>query len=332
MIRHRRLFTLTLFLATACLDGSVQWAMALDDDASPAAGVAGLLATHDRALLADLKAYIGASPDAADVEQAYLVLFEKSIENDWFLDNEAQARLYLDRTPDGPVAPLARIVATMARAEAGEFDRAFEDYTQLMAGLGQPDQEEFAANFAESLAQKAASAGEVAIARQVLQALGRRFEASPTLRQRVDDQLTRLERVDRPAPTLIARDLKGKEFRLSDLRGQYVLVDFWATWSAPSLVDLPELLRAYAAHHGRGFEIVSISLDETVRPLAEFVESRRIPWVQIHNATSGGDPVGAFGISSIPSSFLIDPEGMVIRLDPSAKQLDQLLTELLKAE
>lgn len=295
-------------------------------------GVSALLAAHDRALLSELRTYIRDHADAADVEQAYLVLFEKAIENDWFVENEAEARAYLSTRPDGPVAPMARIVGTMARAGAGRFDEAFQDYEALLSGLGEPDQEEFATNFAESLARKAIAANAMDVARQVYATLGRTFPDSPTLRQRIDDERHRLDRVGKPAPPLIVRDLQGRELRLSDLRGRYVLVDFWATWCSPWLEDLPNLARAYEAHQADGFEIVGVSLDESVRPVAEFLATRRIAWRQLHNGTCGGDPVAAFGISSIPSSFLIGPDGTILRLDPRASDLDVILKGLKESK
>ena len=81
-----------------------------------AQGVAGLIQASDRMLVANLRAYVAAKPMADDLEQAYMVIFERAIENDWYLENEELARRYLKEQPEGPVAPLARIVGTMARA------------------------------------------------------------------------------------------------------------------------------------------------------------------------------------------------------------------------
>jgi len=292
-------------------------------------GVASLVEAHDRSLLADLKEYIRAKPEAADLDQAYLIVFEKAIENDWFVENEEQARRYLETQPDGAVAPMARIVSTMARADASEFDQALADYEALLGGLGQPEQEEFAANFADSLARKAIATGRVDVARRVFEGLSRRYGDSPTLRQRVEDEIRRLDRVGKPAPELIVRDLAGDTLRLSDLRGKVVLVDFWATWCAPCLEQLPAMSAAYEKFRSRGFEIVGVSLDETVQPLADFLRQREIPWKQVHGATSGGDPVAAFGITSIPASFLVAPDGTIVRLDPRGADLEGLLEELV---
>ena len=114
--------------------------------------VAELQDKHDRALIRDLETYIDEHPKADDVEQAYMLLFNKAIEHDWFAEHEAIATRYLAEQPDGPIQSLARIVATMARAQAGQFAEALGRYKELMRGLGKDDQEEFAANFADTLA------------------------------------------------------------------------------------------------------------------------------------------------------------------------------------
>ncbi len=85
--------------------------------------VSEIQATHDRALIRDLVAYLGKTPKPDDIDQAYLTLFNKVIEHDWFVDNEAIARSYLKEYPDGPVRPLAQIIATMGRARRGRSAR-----------------------------------------------------------------------------------------------------------------------------------------------------------------------------------------------------------------
>jgi peroxiredoxin len=297
---------------------------------SKPSGVSALQDKHDRALLHDLKTYIDEHPKAEDLEQAYMLLFNKAIEHDWFAENEAPAARYLTDQPDGPVQSLARIVSTMSRAQAGRYAEALARYKELMRGLGKEDQEEFAANFADTLAGAATTAGEYAIAQQVYEILLERYGESPTLRQKIRDDLSRLDKVNKPAPGLSVKDVKGEQFRLADLKGKYVLVDFWATWCAPCVAELPKVQAAYAKYHGRGFEVVGVSLDETKTALLDFVKSRNIPWRQIHNASSGGDFVEAFGVNSIPATFLIDPEGTIIRLELRGPALDQTLAKLIK--
>jgi peroxiredoxin len=294
--------------------------------------VAELQATHDRSLMKDLSEYIRLNPKADDLDQAYMVLFSKAIDHDWFADTDAIARRYLDEQLEGAVRPLAHIVTTMARAQAGHFTEAHASFLALLKGLDKPDQEEFAVNFADALAIAATTAGDYPVARRVYEALLAQFPESPTLRQKVLDDLARLDRVGKPAPRFEVRDLSGRPVRLDRLRGKYVLVDFWATWCAPCVSELPNLLTAYSKYHDSGFEVVAVSLDETPEPVIDFVKARKLPWPQVHNATSGGDMVEAFGVSNIPASFLIDPNGTIVRIELRGPALEQALTKAMQAK
>ncbi len=199
-----------------------------------------------------------------------------------------------------------------------------------MKGLGKEQEEEFAANFADNLATSAISAGEFDVARDVYVELLKKFGDDPKLRAKVKDDLARIALVGKPAPLVAVKRVSGEVFRLTDLKGKYVLVDFWATWCAPCLADLPQLQAAYAKYHAKGFEIVSISLDETTAPLTEFLKTHKMPWTQIHNTTSGGDVVESFGVNTIPATFLIGPDGTILRLEVRGAALDKVLSQVMK--
>jgi peroxiredoxin len=293
--------------------------------------VSEIQSAHDRALIRDLMAYLAKNPKADDFEQAYMKVFDKIIEHDWFAENEAVARKYLAEHPEGPVRSLAQIVTTMARAQSGRYAEALASFNALMSGLGGSDQEEFASNFADTLATAAMAAGEHDVARKVYQSLLKKFGGeSPNLGQKVKDELARLDRIGKRAPSVAVNDLDGSLLRLDDLRGKYVLVDFWATWCAPCVVELPRLQTAYARYHAKGLEIVAVSLDEAKSAVVDFAKARKIPWKQVHNATAGGDLVEAFGVRSIPATFLISPEGTIIRLELRGQALDKALEALIK--
>jgi peroxiredoxin len=293
--------------------------------------VSEIQSAHDKALIRDLLTYLNKNPKADDLDQAYMKVFDKVIEHDWFADNEVVARKYLAEHPDGPVRSLAQIVTTMARAQLGHYAEALASFNALMSGLDGSDQEEFAANFADTLATSAMASGEHEIARKVYQSLLKKFGGeSPNLAQKVKDEIARIDKIGTRAPSVAVNDLVGAPFRLEDYRGKYVLLDFWATWCAPCTVELPRLQNAYAKYHAKGFEIVAVSLDETKGAVVDFTRARKLPWKQIHNATAGGDLVEAFGVRSIPATFLISPEGTIIRLELRGQALDKALDALIR--
>jgi thiol-disulfide isomerase/thioredoxin len=295
-----------------------------------AANVSEILERHDRALIKDLGGYLRKNPRAEDRDQAYAALFNKAIEHDWFAESEDLALGYLKNDPDGPVKALAQIIATMTRANLGQFDVALTRYSDLMKGLGKSDQEEFAISFSDTFASAAITAGEFSTARKVFQTLQERFSESTTIRDKVARELGRLDRVGKTVPQVEAQDLEGKPLRLESLKGKYVLVDFWATWCAPCISELPRLQEAFRKHHPAGLEIVAVSLDETRAAVVDFVKTRKLPWIQVHNPTAGADLVDAFGVSSIPASYLLDPEGRIIRLDLRGPALEATLARLIK--
>lgn len=296
----------------------------------PGQGVAQIQTKHDQALIRELSEYVIKNPRALDRDQAYAALFNKAIEHDWFRENEDLAQRYLKSEPNGPVRALAQIIQTMARAQAGQFEVALARYQELMDGIGQSEQEEFAASFSESLAQTAVAAGSYGTARKVYSALLAKFGESAGLRQKVEGEIKRLDMVGKLAPAFAAQDTAGRLVDLERYRGKYVLLDFWATWCAPCVAELPRLQAAYEAYHAAGLEIIGVSLDETKTAVVDFAKARKIPWLQIHNASSTQNLVEAFGVSSIPATYLIDPEGTIIRLDPRGTGLESALESLLK--
>jgi thiol-disulfide isomerase/thioredoxin len=135
----------------------------------------------------------------------------------------------------------------------------------------------------------------------------------------------------KPFPAFAEKDLNGGPFALADYRGKVVLVDFWATWCGPCVEELPNVIAAYQKYHGKGFEILGISLDENRATLAAFVKARNMPWAQYFDGLGWNNKLGEqFGIHSIPATFLLDGEGKIIAKDLRGDALDTKLATLLK--
>jgi peroxiredoxin len=132
----------------------------------------------------------------------------------------------------------------------------------------------------------------------------------------------RLE-VGRPFPDVELVDLRGKRQRIADYRGKLLLLHVWATWSEPSLHELPRLQQAYSALHDRGFEIISVSLDDDHGRLVQVLNERAISWPQCCDEKSwDGAIVSQLGIQTVPELYLIGPDGRLLAKDIHPEQLD----------
>ena len=204
-------------------------------------------------------------------------------------------------------------------------------FKELVGGLESNDQLDFATNFADNLASEAAMAGEFEQARRVFQVLTDKFPDEENLREHVEDVSLRYDLIGKPGPVDRVVDLAGKPLDLRELRGKYVLIDFWATWCAPCQADLPFLQEAYARHKTQGFEIISVSLDDTPEAVEDYVRQRKISWPQVHNPSATKDLVHEFAVGAIPANVLLSPDGRIIRLDLRGKNLTRTLESLLKS-
>ena len=108
----------------------------------------------------------------------------------------------------------------------------------------------------------------------------------------------------------------GSEVDLSKLRGKVVLIDFWATWCGPCVAEIPNVVSAYEKLHSKGFEIIGISLDQDEARLAAFTKSKGMTWPQYFDGKGWANDLSTrFGITSIPSMWLVNKEGVVISTD-----------------
>ncbi len=122
--------------------------------------------------------------------------------------------------------------------------------------------------------------------------------------------------------------LKGEPLSLSEYRGQVVLLDFWATWCGPCIVEMPNVKRTYAKYKDQKFEIIGISLDQSMAPLEEYIASEGLAWRQYLD--SNGRIANMYNVRSIPSTFLIDGTGIIRRVNLRGSALETAVAELVR--
>jgi thiol-disulfide isomerase/thioredoxin len=146
------------------------------------------------------------------------------------------------------------------------------------------------------------------------------------------------KRESRPAAdalkNLEAIDLDGRQWTAAEMRGRVVLLDFWATWCAPCLAELPRLKALRDRHSREHFEILGISLDVTSRQsFVSWLNRNRIDWPQVHERAgySAGVP-RLFGIDRLPRTILVGRDGTIAAVDLRGDHLAARIDELVRAE
>lgn len=289
-----------------------------------------LLRRQQQAALRELVEYVTQHPQAEDADEArgQILTLALSSEQEQLAVEVAEGMLQRPDL-DPQLRGGALRVTCLGAARQGDLAKALAAYSPLLrtyrVQMPFPSLE-----VAGILAGRAQLAGDADRLREVYEAFLGVFALNSQASEIVENRQARLKLLGQPAPQVDVPGLDGQPVTLTGLRGQVVLVDFWATNCGPCLADLPVLRDLYRQYHAQGLEIVGYSFDDSRATVEGFVKQQKMPWKQAMN----GDPLNGvcaqFQTRSIPATFLIDRQGKIAFVDLRRQELQQAVEQLLK--
>jgi thiol-disulfide isomerase/thioredoxin len=137
-------------------------------------------------------------------------------------------------------------------------------------------------------------------------------------------------KVNSAAPLFESTNPAGENVSLKNYRGQYILIDFWASWCGPCRKEHPALKELYNEYRTKNFSIISISLDDRKDNWNTAVLKDELPWINVSELKGFRAKASLlYGVQTIPANFLINPDGVIIAKNSSPQELKELLKKLL---
>lgn len=135
--------------------------------------------------------------------------------------------------------------------------------------------------------------------------------------------------IGQEAPDIALPNPEGDTVNLHSLKGEYVLLDFWAAWCKPCRVENPHLVKAYNKYKDKGFEIFQVSLDRERKDWLEAIEKDNLDWTHVSDLKFwNSEAAKKYNIQSIPANYLLNKEGEIIDKDLRGDALDKKLNEI----
>lgn len=146
------------------------------------------------------------------------------------------------------------------------------------------------------------------------------------------EEMSRLKvlAVGQPAPEFESLTPNNRPVKLSDFRGKYTLVDFWASWCVPCREENPNIVEQYHRFKDKGFTVLGVSLDGNPGAWMRAIEDDGLEWTQVSDLQQwGSEVVGLYSLQAIPTSYLLNPEGVIIAKNLRGPDLEAFLEKTL---
>ncbi|MBD3289645.1 DUF4369 domain-containing protein [candidate division KSB1 bacterium] len=151
--------------------------------------------------------------------------------------------------------------------------------------------------------------------------------------QQLKERIKTLEQtaVGQPALDFTMENTEGEPVSLSSFEGDYLFVDFWASWCMPCRRENPNVVKMYRKYHSEGFDILGVSFDSNRDNWLKAIEEDSLTWTHVSDLQGWQNAAGRlYDIRSIPSSLLIDPEGIIIAKNLRGEDLRNKLADIFE--
>jgi len=139
--------------------------------------------------------------------------------------------------------------------------------------------------------------------------------------------------VGSPAPDFSAPTPSGEMMSLKDAMGKYTIIDFWASWCKPCRLENPNVVKVYNKYHDKGLNIISVSLDKAEQKdrWIQAIKDDNMDWYHVSNLQFWQDPIAQqYSVRSIPATFLLDENGVIIDKDLRGEALEAKMATLFE--